>query len=40
MDPATLGAVAAVMLAVSMVAMIVPLRRALRLDPMMALRGE
>ena len=39
-DPATLGAVAAVMLTVSVLAMIVPLRRALHLDPMTALRSE
>jgi hypothetical protein len=39
-DPATLAAVAGVMLAVSVLAMIVPLRRALRLDPMTALRSE
>lgn len=39
-DPATLGAVAVVMLAISVLAMTVPLRRALRLDPMMALRSE
>jgi len=39
-DPATLGAVAVVMLTVSVLAMIVPLRQALRLDPMTALRSE
>ena len=39
-DPATLTAVAGVMLTVSVLAMIVPLRRALRLDPMTALRRE
>ena len=39
-DSATLGAVALFMLAVSVLAMIVPLRRALRLDPMTALRSE
>jgi putative ABC transport system permease protein len=39
-DPATLGAVAVVMLIVSVLAMIVPLRRALHLDPMVALRSE
>jgi putative ABC transport system permease protein len=39
-DPATLAAAPVVMLTVGVFAMIVPLRRALRLDPTMALRSE
>ncbi len=39
-DPATFSAVVGIMLAVTVLAMIVPTRRALRLDPIAALRSE
>jgi putative ABC transport system permease protein len=39
-DPVTFGAVAAILLAVACVASYVPSRRALRVDPIAALRGE
>ena len=39
-DPWTLGAVAAVMLAVSIGAALVPAWRAARIDPVVALRSE
>jgi putative ABC transport system permease protein len=39
-DPATLGAVAAMLLAVAAVAAFVPARRAARIDPVIALRAE
>jgi putative ABC transport system permease protein len=39
-DPATLASVAAVLVATALVATWVPLRRALRIDPMIALRSE
>jgi putative ABC transport system permease protein len=39
-DPATFGAVVIVMIMASVAAMIVPMRRALRVDPMTALRSE
>jgi putative ABC transport system permease protein len=39
-DPATFGLVGIIMLAISVIAVIVPTRRALRVDPMTALRSE
>jgi ABC-type antimicrobial peptide transport system permease subunit len=39
-DPVTFGAVAVVMLTAASLAMILPARRASRVDPMIALRGE
>ena len=39
-DPLTFGVFAAVMLVVAMIASFVPARRALRVDPVTALRGE
>jgi ABC-type antimicrobial peptide transport system permease subunit len=39
-DPVTFAAVAMVMISVTVIAMMLPVRRALRVDPMMALRSE
>jgi putative ABC transport system permease protein len=39
-DPATLGAVAALLAAVALTAALIPARRAARVDPMIALRAE
>jgi putative ABC transport system permease protein len=39
-DPATLGAVAGVLLMVALIASLGPTRRAMRIDPMTALRSE
>jgi ABC-type antimicrobial peptide transport system permease subunit len=39
-DPATLGAAAAIMLSVSMIAAYLPARRAARVDPLVALRDQ
>jgi putative ABC transport system permease protein len=39
-DPATLAAVAALLVVVTIVASYVPARRAARIDPMLALRSE
>jgi putative ABC transport system permease protein len=39
-DPLTFGAVAAILLAVAFTATYIPSRRALRVDPIMALRAE
>jgi putative ABC transport system permease protein len=40
MDPVTFGAATAVLVAVASVAQLIPIRRALRIDPAAALRAE
>jgi ABC-type lipoprotein release transport system permease subunit len=39
-DPATFGAVTVLVLTVAIIAALIPARRAMKVDPMIALRGE
>ena len=39
-DPATLAAIAGVLIVVGLIASVVPARRATRVDPLVALRAE